>query len=149
MVQWLVQRFWSERLRVRSRRSAISTLSAHVWRQSFPVWPPTFSKAPLPFTFYLNSTERGAFFRHFCVSNVITADHTYTSGVRFHILPRAFKQKKIKELPPKMKNKASRGGVLRYFSLSLYFSLYLYLSLSVSHSLPLCSHVLYRSTHEL
>ena len=40
-MQWLVQRFRSERLRVRSRRSAIFTPSAHVRRQSLPVWPPT------------------------------------------------------------------------------------------------------------
>ena len=41
VVQWLVQRFRSERLRVRSRRSATFTPSAHVRRQSSPVWPPT------------------------------------------------------------------------------------------------------------
>ena len=41
VVQWLVQRFRSERLRVRSRRSATFTPSAHVRRQSLPVWPPT------------------------------------------------------------------------------------------------------------
>ena len=39
VVQWLVQRFWSERFRVRSRRSATFTPSAHVRRQSLPVWP--------------------------------------------------------------------------------------------------------------
>ena len=37
----LVQRLRSERLRVRSRRSATFTPSAHVRRQSLPVWPPT------------------------------------------------------------------------------------------------------------
>ena len=36
----LVQ-LWSERLRVRSRRSATFTPSAQVRRQSLPVWPPT------------------------------------------------------------------------------------------------------------
>ena len=41
VVQWLVRRFRSERLRVRSRRSATFTPSAHVRRQSLPVWPPT------------------------------------------------------------------------------------------------------------
>ena len=41
VVQWLVQRFRSERLRVRSRRSVTFTPSAHVRRQSLPVWPPT------------------------------------------------------------------------------------------------------------
>ena len=41
VVQWLVQRFRSERLRLRSRRSATFTPSAHVRRQSLPVWPPT------------------------------------------------------------------------------------------------------------
>ena len=40
VVQWLVQRFRSERLWVRSRRSATFTPSAHVRRQSLPVWPP-------------------------------------------------------------------------------------------------------------
>ena len=39
VVQWLVQRFRSERLRVRSRRSATFTPSAHVRRQYLPVWP--------------------------------------------------------------------------------------------------------------
>ena len=41
VVQWLVQRFRSERLRVRSRWSATFTPSAHVRRQSLPVWSPT------------------------------------------------------------------------------------------------------------
>ena len=50
VVQWLVQRFRSERLRVWSRRSATFTPSAHVRRQSLPVWPPTLNKIPLPFT---------------------------------------------------------------------------------------------------
>ena len=49
VVQWLVQRFRSERLRVRSRRSATFTPSAHVRRQSLPVWPPTLNKIHLPF----------------------------------------------------------------------------------------------------
>ena len=51
VVQWSVQRFRSERLRVRSRRSATFTPSAHVRRQSLPVWPrpPTLMKIPLPF----------------------------------------------------------------------------------------------------
>ena len=44
VVQWLVQRFRSERLRVRSRRSATFTPSVHVRRQSLPVWPPTLNK---------------------------------------------------------------------------------------------------------
>ena len=52
VVQWLVQRFRSERLRVRSRRSATFTPSAHVRRQSLPVWPPTLNNYLylLPFT---------------------------------------------------------------------------------------------------
>ena len=53
VVQWLVQRFWSERLRVRSRRFATFTPSAHVRRQSLPVWPPTLNKIPLPLPFLL------------------------------------------------------------------------------------------------
>ena len=44
VVEWLVQRFQSKRLRVRSRRSATFTPSAHVRRQSLPVWPPTLNK---------------------------------------------------------------------------------------------------------
>ena len=47
-MQWLVQRFRSERLRLRSRRSATFTPSAHVRRQFLPVWPPTLNKIPLP-----------------------------------------------------------------------------------------------------
>ena len=58
----------------------------------------------------LNSTERGALFRHFCVSKVITTAHAHQSGVIFHFFPRAFKQKKIKALRPKMTKIASRGG---------------------------------------
>ena len=49
VVHWLVQRFRSERLRVRSQRSATFTPSALVRRQSLPVWPPTLNKTPLPF----------------------------------------------------------------------------------------------------
>ena len=58
----------------------------------------------------LNSTERGAHFRHFCVSKVITTAHAHKSGVIVHFFPRAFKQKKIKALRPKMTKIASRGG---------------------------------------
>ena len=58
----------------------------------------------------LNSTERGALFRHFCVSKVFTTAHAHKSGVIFHFFPRAFKQKKIKALRPKMTKIASRGG---------------------------------------
>ena len=54
--------------------------------------------------------ERGAFFRHFCVSTVTTTAHTHKSGVIFHIFPRAFKQRKIKDLPLKMTKIASRGS---------------------------------------
>ena len=57
----------------------------------------------------LNSTERGALFRHFCVSKVITTAHAHKSGVIFHFFPRSFK-KKIKALRPKMTKIASRGG---------------------------------------
>ena len=58
----------------------------------------------------LNLMERGALFRHFCVSLVITTAHAHKSGVIFHFFPRAFKQKKIKALWPKMTKIASRGG---------------------------------------
>ena len=51
-MQWLVQRFRSERLRVRSRRSATSTPSANGRRQSLSVWPPRLNKTPLPFIFH-------------------------------------------------------------------------------------------------
>ena len=56
----------------------------------------------------LNSTERGALFRHFCVSKVISTAHAHKSGVIFSFFPRAFKQK-IKALRPKMTKIASRG----------------------------------------
>ena len=58
----------------------------------------------------LNLPERGARFRHFCVSKVITTAHAHKSGVIFHFFPRAFKQKKIKALRPKMTKIASIGG---------------------------------------
>ena len=61
-------------------------------------------------SFMLNSTERGALFRHFCVSKVITTAHAHKSGVIFHIFSRAFKQKKFKALRPKMTKIASGAG---------------------------------------
>ena len=54
--------------------------------------------------------ERGALFRHFCVSKVITTAHAHKSGVIFYFFPRPFKQKKIKALQPKMTKIASRGS---------------------------------------
>ena len=50
----------------------------------------------------LNSTGRGALFRHFCVSRVITTAHAHKNGELSN-------KKKIKALRPKMKI-ASRGG---------------------------------------
>ena len=61
----------------------------------------------------LNSMERGAFFRHFCVSKVITTAHAHKSGVIFHIFPRAFKQtKKLRLYDQRWLNsiKGLRGG---------------------------------------
>ena len=55
------------------------------------------------------------FFNIFCVSKVITTAHAHKSGVIFHIFPRAFKQKKIKALWPKMTKIASRGSCLKVF----------------------------------
>ena len=52
-----MQRFRSERLRVRSRRSATFTPSAHVRRQSLPVWSPTLNKIPLPLPFTKQSAR--------------------------------------------------------------------------------------------
>ena len=65
-----------------------------------------------------HSTERGALFRHFCVSKVITTAHAHRM-VSFLFFPRAFKQKKIKmpfkkkikALRPKMTKLASRGSL--------------------------------------
>ena len=65
----------------------------------------------------LNSTEQGALFRHFCVSKVITTAHAHKIGVIFHFFPRAFKQKKIKALRPKMTKRASRGSCLNWTNL--------------------------------
>ena len=42
----------------------------------------------------LNSTERGAFFPHFCVSKVITTAHVHKSGDIFHIFWKTFQTKK-------------------------------------------------------
>ena len=62
----------------------------------------------------VNSTKRGAFFRHFCVSKVTTTAHALRSGVIFHFFPRAFKQtKKIKALRPKTTKGAQGGPALR------------------------------------
>ena len=54
-----------------------------------------------------------SFFDIFCVSKVITSAHAQKTGVIFHIFPRAFKQKKIKELRPEMTTIASRGSCLK------------------------------------
>ena len=60
----------------------------------------------------VNSTERGALFRHFCVSKVITTAHAHKSGVIFHFF-KSFQTKKIKALRPKMTKIASRGSCLK------------------------------------
>ena len=62
----------------------------------------------------LNSTERGALFRHFCVSNVITTAHAHKSGVILHFF-QELSNKKIKALQPKMTKIASRGSCLSFF----------------------------------
>ena len=41
---------------------------------------------------------------------MITTAHAHKSGVIFHLFPRAFKQKKIQALRPKMTKIALRGG---------------------------------------
>ena len=58
----------------------------------------------------LNSTEQGAPFRHFCVSNVITTAHAHKSSVIFHFFPRAFKQKKKIRLYDQRWLKLPQGG---------------------------------------
>ena len=58
----------------------------------------------------LNQTERGALFRHFCVSKVISAAHAHKRDVIFYIFQELSNQKKIKALRPKMTEIASRGG---------------------------------------
>ena len=68
VVQWLVQRFRSERLRVRSRRSATFTPSAHVRRQSLPVWPPTLNKIYLYLTFFFGQYLFFSFLEVFSLS---------------------------------------------------------------------------------
>ena len=57
----------------------------------------------------LNSTKRGAFFRRFCVSKVITSVQAHKSGVIIHIFRRAFKQK-MQGAVTKMTKIASREG---------------------------------------
>ena len=51
----------------------------------------------------LNLTERGAIFRLFCVSKVITTAHAHKSGLVFQFF-QELSNKKIKALRPKMKN---------------------------------------------
>ena len=62
----------------------------------------------------LNSTERGALFRHlnFCVSRVITTVHAHKSGVIFFYFSKSFQTTKYKALRPKMTKIASRGPAL-------------------------------------
>ena len=55
--------------------------------------------------------ERGALFRHFCVSKVITIGHAHKSGVIF-IFFKNFQIKQIKTLWPNMTKIASRGSCL-------------------------------------
>ena len=56
---------------------------------------------------------------------MITTAHAHKSGVIFHCFPRAFKQKKIKALRPKMTKIASRGGPALIFYQSHYFFFFL------------------------
>ena len=44
----------------------------------------------------LNSTKRGALFRHFCVSKVITTAHAHKSGVIFHFFQELSNKKKLR-----------------------------------------------------
>ena len=44
----------------------------------------------------LNSTERGALFRHFCVSKVITTAHAHKSGVIFYFFQELSNKKKLR-----------------------------------------------------
>ena len=58
----------------------------------------------------LNSTERGALFWHFCVSQVITTAHAHKSGVIFLFFSRAFKPKKIKLYDQRWLKQPQGGG---------------------------------------
>ena len=60
-----------------------------------------------------NSTKRGAFFRHFWVSKVITIAHAYKSGIIFHIFPWPFKKKKLISYDQRWLKVASRGPALK------------------------------------
>ena len=53
--------------------------------------------------------ERGALFRHICVSNEITTAHAHKSDVIF-IFFQELSNKKSKALRPKMTKIASKGG---------------------------------------
>ena len=55
------------------------------------------------------TTERGALFRHFCVSKVITTAHANKSGVIVHIF-QELSNKKFNALRSQMTKIASRGG---------------------------------------
>ena len=63
----------------------------------------------------LNSTERGALFRHSWVSKVISTAHAHKSGVIFHFLQlqELSNKKNIKALRLKMTKIASRGSCLK------------------------------------
>ena len=66
----------------------------------------------LRFVKNLNSTKRGAFFRHFCVSMGITTAHAHKSGVVFiFFLDHSNKRKKLRS---KMTKIASRGSCLKF-----------------------------------
>ena len=68
----------------------------------------------LQFVKKLNLTERGALFRHFFVSKVITTAHAHKSGVIFHVF-QELQTKKSKALRPKMTEITSRGPALRWY----------------------------------
>ena len=55
------------------------------------------------------SMKRGAFFRHFCVSKLITTAHAPKSSVIYHFF-QELSNKKVKALRPNMTKVASRGG---------------------------------------
>ena len=86
----------------RVRKSSEKVSRSTVWEKS----EATFCRSALLLSFCenrfclsqllkkLNSTKRGALFRHFCVSKVITTAHAHKSGVIFHFFSKSFQTKK-------------------------------------------------------
>ena len=146
VVQWSVQRFQSERLRVRSRRSATFTPSAHVRRQSLPVWPPTLNNYLYLYLYlnafflrrrkvrvhssiqttvsFVNSLLSGSFLSNFRIRKTLGSIpggaalcFFVWSGCQFFYLCRCWKRREFESIIVTRRRQTARGHTVLWFKL--------------------------------